>query len=60
MNTQAAAAVAGVGAIIATGFLIYTLRHLDELRIPITHPRVLVEATIALGCAVTAVALLSR
>ena len=58
MNAQNAAA--GLGALITTGFLVHTLRHLDELRVPATHPRVLVEATIALGRAATAAALLSR
>jgi hypothetical protein len=60
MSAHALAAFAGLAAVIAAGFLAYSLTHLAQLDISATHPRVLVEAAIAVGCAVLAVALISR
>ena len=39
-------------ALVPLGFLIYTLTHLDGLGIPVTHPRVVVEAVIFIGLCV--------
>jgi hypothetical protein len=39
----------------ASAFLAYTLLNLEVLGIPITHPRVLVEAGIAVGAALLTV-----
>ena len=56
---DAALAITAVGFAVAAGFLGYSLTHLHELGIPITHPRVLVEACLAIGCGAAALVLAS-
>ena len=59
-SRDVAIVVAIAGAFIAGGFLTYTLQHLGELRISLTHPRVIVEASLMLISAAAGVVLLAR
>ncbi|MFZ5446194.1 MAG: hypothetical protein ACOZQL_39770 [Myxococcota bacterium] len=49
-----------VSGLVAGGFLAWTLTHLRELGLTVSHPRVLVEGTLMIGFFGAAVALLVR
>jgi hypothetical protein len=48
------------GSLIAGGFLIYTLWHLEQLGLPWYHPRVLVEAGLMIGFGILSLSFFMR